>query len=163
MFCGKHLLLWKVICSIMFKLLLFVIPLSWLVISCQRLNWHIFICGKSREIFICGKSRESVWMNRMFCFSSIALNQESNDYKIKLRKCFWWSDNHFLQKGQWVMRAPAAESKFMQLLTKRTPEPDKFSVCLGSWKMFSVLYVGLSPKCLVHEPIMGLTSLCDSS
>lgn len=114
-FCGKHLVLWKVTCSIKFNSLL-VMSLSWLVISCQRLKWHTFICSKAVE---------SVWMNKLFCFSSIALNQESNGCKTKLKKCFWGSDNHYLQKGQWVMCAPTAESKLMQLLRKGTLEPDK--------------------------------------
>lgn len=91
--CGKHLVMWKVVCSIQLKSLLLVMSLSWLVISCQRLEWHMFISGKSEE---------SVWVNWMLCFSSITLNQEIDDYKKKLRKCFW--DNHFLQKGQrWHM------------------------------------------------------------
>lgn len=73
----------------------------------------------------------AVWLNRMFCFSSIAMIQESSGCKTKPRKCFW-SDSHFLQEGQRVMGAPAVKTKFMQLLSRGTPEPDKLHVCLGS-------------------------------
>lgn len=84
-------------------------------ISCQKVKWSIFICGKSEE---------SVLMNQSFCFSSVILDQESNGYKIQSQKMLLVVRQPFFPENAArdmcaLMEVPGGQSKIMQLLGER--------------------------------------------